>query len=142
MVRSILDTDILSEYLKGHHPNVIAQAAKYAHEHGVFTFTSVTVYEIIFGLELKGAFAQMKKAMAWLDQNEQITPTSADYLSAAKIKASARKNGVVVELPDCLIASVAVRLAMPLITGNTEDFEAIQRTGINLTIQNWRKASQ
>lgn len=43
------------------------------------------------------------------------------------------------ELPDCLIAAVAVRLDMPLVTGNTEDFRAIQRTGINLTIENWRE---
>jgi len=43
------------------------------------------------------------------------------------------------ELPDCLIGAVAVRLHCPLVTGNTEDFEAIQRTGIKLTIRNWRE---
>ena len=46
MDKSILDTDILSEYLKGHHRNVVRYAERYAQEHGVFTFTSVTVYEI------------------------------------------------------------------------------------------------
>lgn len=45
MVKSILDTDILSEYLKGHDLTVIGRASRYAKEHGVFTFTSVTVYE-------------------------------------------------------------------------------------------------
>jgi hypothetical protein len=49
MVKSILDTDIFSEYLKGHNPVVIGHAARYAHEHRVFSFTSVTVYEI-FGI--------------------------------------------------------------------------------------------
>ena len=140
MVKCLLDTDILSEYLKGHDPNVIKHAGRYAKEHGVFTFTSVTVYEIVYGLELKSASSQLKRAVEWLRQNEEITPTSADYLTAATIKATARKRGSALELPDCLIAAVAVRLDRPLVTGNTEDFQAIQETGISLRLQNWRDA--
>jgi tRNA(fMet)-specific endonuclease VapC len=138
MPKTLLDTDILSEYLKGHDRNVIRRAADYARQHGVFTFTSVTVHEIVFGLELKQAPAQLQKALLWLNQNEQITPTAADYLQAAIIKAAARKQGSIVELPDCLIAAIAVRLGLPLATGNTEDFQAIQRTGVALQIENWR----
>jgi predicted nucleic acid-binding protein len=136
--KAILDTDILSEYLKGHNATVAGRAASYARDHGVFTFTSVTVYEIVYGFELKGASGQLKKAMAWLKQNEETTPIADDYLFAATIKATARKLGSVVELPDCLIASIAVRLDWPLVTGNTRDFRAIQKAGINLTIDNWR----
>jgi predicted nucleic acid-binding protein len=140
MVKSILDTDILSEYLKGFNTTVAHHAARYAEQFGVFSFTSVTVYEIVYGLELKSASIQLKKALAWLGQNEQITPINADYLAAAAIRATARRQGIVLELPDCLIASVAVRLERPLVTGNTEDFEAIQKTGVKLTIENWRDA--
>jgi len=136
--KAILDTDILSDYLKGHNAAVAARAADYAKDHGVFTFTSVTVYEIVYGLELKGASSQRNKIMAWLKQNEEITPVDADYLAAAIIKATARKHGAVVEMPDCLIASIAVRLKRPLVTGNTDDFRAIQKTGVNLAIENWR----
>jgi predicted nucleic acid-binding protein len=104
----------------------------------VFTFTSVTLYEIVFGLEVKNVTTQLQKALAWLNQNEQITPTASDYLDAAKIKAGVRKQGSILELTDCLIAAVALRLGMPLAPGNTEDFQAIQNTGIALRIQNWR----
>jgi predicted nucleic acid-binding protein len=45
--KAILDTDMLSEYLKGHNAAVAGRAA--AKDHGVFTFTSVTVYEIVYG---------------------------------------------------------------------------------------------
>jgi tRNA(fMet)-specific endonuclease VapC len=138
MPKTLLDTDILSEYLKGHDRNVIRRAADYARQHGVFTFTSITVHEIAYGLELKDASAQLQKALLWLNQNEEITPTAVDYLQAATIKATARKQGSIVELPDCLIAAVAVRLGLPLATGNTEDFQAIQRTGVALHIENWR----
>lgn len=140
MVKSLLDTDILSEYLKGYDQRVIANAARYAAIQGVFTFTSVTVYEIVYGLEVKSASGQLKKAIAWLDQNEQITPINVDYLMAAAIKANARKQGSIVEFPDCLIAAVAVRLRLPLVTGNTDDFRAIQNTGANLVIENWRQS--
>jgi predicted nucleic acid-binding protein len=43
------------------------------------------------------------------------------------------------ELPDCLIAAIAVRLGHPLVTGNTDDFRAIQKTGVNLALENWRE---
>ena len=138
MPKVLLDTDILSEYLKGHDPILIRHASEYARQHGIFTFTSVTVHEVVYGLELKAAASQLQKALLWLNQNEQITPTADDYLQAAFIKAAARKKGSIVELPDCLIAAVAVRLGLPLVTGNTEDFQAIQRTGIALHVENWR----
>ena len=62
-IKSILDTDILSEYLKGHDATVAGHAAGYAKDHGVFSFTSVTVHEIVYGLELKGATAQLQKVL-------------------------------------------------------------------------------
>ena len=136
MTKVLLDTDILSESFKGHDKIVARHAASYARQHGAFTFTSVTVHEIVFGLEAKGATVQLEKALAWLNQNEQITPSANDYFEAAIIKATARKQGSILELTDCLIAAVAVRLGIPLVTGNTEDFEAIQRTGVKLAIEN------
>jgi predicted nucleic acid-binding protein len=141
VLKSILDTDILSEYLKGFNSTVTAHAARYAAQYGVFSFTSVTVYEIVYGLELKAASTQLKKALAWLNRNEQITPISVDYRMAATIRATARRQGTVLELPDCLIAAVSIRLERPLVTGNTQDFEAIRNTGVNLKIENWRDSS-
>ena len=105
----------------------------------MFTVTSVTVFEIVSGLEHRDARSQLSKMLAWLNQNEEITPLAADYRSAATIKGKAVKQGSNVELSDCLIAAVAVRLDRPLVTGNTDDFEAIQRTGIGLVIENWRE---
>ena len=135
-VKAILDTDILSECLKGHNAAVAGRAAGYPKDHGVFTFTSVTVYEIVYGLELKGASSQLKKVMAWLNQR--------DYTHRRRLSFGGHHQGDGKEaglcgrtprLPDCLHRRAAGR---PLVTGNTEDFRAIQKTGINLTIENWR----
>lgn len=140
MRRVILDTDILSDFLKGHDSNVARNAAAYFDSFGVFTFTSVTVYEIVYGLMAKGASAQLSKVMTWLLRNERVTPTEADYVAAARIRAEARSMGANLELPDCLIATVAVNLECPVVTANALHFSAIQKTptGAKLTLENWR----
>jgi predicted nucleic acid-binding protein len=99
---------------------------------------SVTVFEIVYGLEVKSAHSQLLKVRAWMDRNDTITPLAEDYVSAATMRARARKQGSILQLPDCLIAAVAMRLGRPLVTGNTDDFRAIQRTGIALALENWR----
>lgn len=45
----------------------------------------------------------MNRALDWLSRNEEITPSAGDYLEAAIIKAAARRQGAIVELPDCLM---------------------------------------
>ena len=61
MSKVLLDTDILSEYLKGHDNVVARHAAEYTRQHGAFTFTSVTVHEIVFGLAFKVPPASWRK---------------------------------------------------------------------------------
>ena len=100
----VLDTDILSEYLKGYDSVVAGHAAQYAGYYGVFSLTSVTVYEIVYGLHLKDARAQLGRVLAWLAKNEIITPIGEDYIEAAMIRANAAKQGAILDLPDCLIA--------------------------------------
>jgi predicted nucleic acid-binding protein len=80
--------------------------------------------------------------LPWLRQNDEILPGVEDYRAAASIRASAARQGAPLELTDCLIAAVAVRLGRPLVTGNTDDFRAIQKTGVKLIIDNWREPAQ
>ena len=135
----ILDTRILSEFLKGHDRTVVGHAERYAKENSVFSFTSITVFEITLGLETKGATRQLQTFLTWLKRNEEIVPTAADYLIAARLKSAAGKQGAIVELPDCLIAEAAARQGWPVVTGNTKHFQAIRNTGvISLSMENWR----
>jgi predicted nucleic acid-binding protein len=138
MSKVLLDTDILSKYLKEHDVNVLRHGDTYAETYTRFTFTSVTVYEMAFGLEAKRATKQLEDTLNWLSLNEQVLPIEEDYLTAARVKGKARLQGYVVELPDCLIGAVAARLGLTLVTGNTADFQAMKRAGLNLTLQDWR----
>ena len=88
MEKCILDTDILSEYLKGHDSVVIGHATQYAHEHRAFSFTSVTVYEIVYGLQVKGATAQLQKVSALLRKNDEIAPVAGFAYSYGHVEAT------------------------------------------------------
>ena len=49
MDKSLLDTDILSEILKGKNLNVIHQAKDYYQQFGKYTISTVTVLEVVKG---------------------------------------------------------------------------------------------
>lgn len=81
MPRSLLDTDILSEYLKGHDEAVASRAAEYARQHGIFTFTSVTVHgldDVDARFILEGLH---RTSDSWLNVNRTTTDEDeqADY---------------------------------------------------------------
>ena len=54
MSRSLLDTDVLSEIIKGKNTAILARANVYLAEHGRFTTSAVSVPEIIYGFRRKG----------------------------------------------------------------------------------------
>ena len=139
MRRVLLDTDTLSEILKGRNPIVTRQAQAYAAEHGTFTYSAVSVLEILFGLHHKGAKRQIKVAEASFDENEVVIPTLDDYKVAGRIRGNARRQGKQLTSDDCLIGAVAHRLALPVATGNTRHFEAMNRAGLKLQLENWRE---
>jgi tRNA(fMet)-specific endonuclease VapC len=138
MQRVILDTDILSEILKRKNPIISSNAEKYASIHQRFTFTAVSVHEIIYGLESKGAAQQLKEARIAFAANDIIVPTLDDYETAGIVRGQARRRGQQLAIDDCLIAAVAARLGIPVVTGNTDHFQAAQDTGLPLKIENWR----
>lgn len=54
MIKGVLDTDTLSEIMKGKNDVVAAKAIAYAGEHERLTICSVSVAEVVFGLRRKG----------------------------------------------------------------------------------------
>ena len=49
MDKCIVDTDILSEYLRGKNADVQDRAREYLEEHGRFTMSVVTMFEVVRG---------------------------------------------------------------------------------------------
>ncbi len=54
MARRLVDTDILSEIIKGKNQAITARAGAYLAEHGRFTTSAVTVAEIVYGFRRMG----------------------------------------------------------------------------------------
>lgn len=91
MSRVLLDTDSLSDVIKGRNPRVQAEAKTYLMAYGQFTFSAITRYEILRGLQAKQAVRQIA-IFEVRCQNSLILPLSdAIIVQAARIYGELRR---------------------------------------------------
>lgn len=140
MIKGILDTDILSELGKGVNITVLNNATLYLDEHGRLTFTSVSVYEQLYGFGIKNAPRQIERFEILVAAHEEILPNKRDYRFGAAMRAAMQLSGTSIGSLDPLIAACAVNREMPLITGNTRHHGYIRQAGFDLQLLNWRDA--
>ena len=131
---SMLDTDILSEFLRGN-TKVISKVDDYLKEHGFINLSIITYYEILNGLLYKDARKQMTKFEKFVALNKVIPLTMRMAKTAAVIQADLRKKGTVIGHTDTLIAGIAITSKLQLVTNNTIHFKRIK----GLEIENWTK---
>ena len=132
MKPSLLDTDILSEFLRGN-PKVITKVDEYLNEYGFISLSIITYYEILNGLLYKDAKKQMTRFEAFVELNKVIPLTLRMAKSAAAIQADLRKKGTEIGHTDTLIAGIAMTRELQLVTNNTDHFKRIK----GLEIVNW-----
>ena len=138
MRKAILDSDILSEIGKGVNTNVLRHASEYLDEHGQLTFTSISVYEVLYGLKSKPAAKQADRFQALLEGHDEIVPEAEDYRVAADIRAAMHLAGTQIGKADPVIAACAVRRRFLIVTGNVKHYEFIRRVGFAIEVENWR----
>ena len=134
MKPSILDTDILSEFLRGN-PKVIAQVDDHLKEFGFVSLSIITYYEILNGLLYKDAKKQLAKFEDFVALNKVVPLTIRTVKISANIQADLRKKGIEIGHTDTLIAGIAMASDLQLVTNNTEHFKRIK----GLEIANWTK---
>lgn len=134
MKPSILDTDILSEFLRGN-PKVIANVDEHLKEYGFVSLSIITYYEILNGLLYKDANKQLTRFEEFIALNKVIPLTLRMAKAAAVIQADLRKKGTEIGHTDTLIAGIAMTSELQLVTNNTEHFKRIK----GLNIDNWTK---
>jgi tRNA(fMet)-specific endonuclease VapC len=139
MRKAILDSDILSEIGKGFHPAVLQHASVYLDEHGQFTFTSINVYEVLYGIKAKPALKQAERFLSLLAAHEEIVPDAQDYRVAADIRAAMHLAGTDIGKADPVIAACAYRRSLPIITANTRHYRFVTAAGFPLALENWRE---
>ncbi len=134
MKPSMLDTDVLSEFLRGN-PKVIAKVDEHLKKFGYISLSVITYYEILNGLLYKDAKKQLTKFEEFVVLNKLLPLSQRMAKSAAAIPAELRKKGTEIGHTDTLIAGTAVSSGLQLVTNNTKHFKRIK----GLTVDNWTK---
>ena len=132
MKPSILDTDILSEFLRGNQ-KVIARVDEHLKEFGYISLTIISYYEILNGLLYKDARKQLPLFEAFVEQNKVIPLTIRTVKISADIQANLGKKGLLIGHTDTLIAGIAIANEMRLISNNTSHFSRVK----GLETENW-----
>jgi predicted nucleic acid-binding protein len=140
---ALLDSDTLSELSRGH-ARVTEHAAEYLAMHGRLTISAVSVFERLRGYRLalragKPFEQQLEKFEAFVACCRVLGVDAKVADRAALIWAllPARRRSAI---GDILISATAVAHAMPLVTRNRRDFEAISRLEhVDLELLDWTR---
>lgn len=138
MTKSLLDTDILSEVIKGKNPTVAARAAGYIATHERLTTSAISVAEIVYGLRRVGREDRLRHFEHAATLSEVLPFDDASARLAGRINGDLVRKGRVIGMPDVMIAAIALRAGIPVVTGNQVHFEQIRVAGYELILDNWR----
>ena len=106
MKQSIIDTDILSEFLRGNE-KVIEKLDEYLNEFNLISISIITYYEILNALLYKDAKKQMQRFEEFVSLNKVAPLTIRTVKISAEIQSELRKKGTEIGHTDTLIAGIA-----------------------------------
>lgn len=132
MNRVLIDTDILSYYLKGH-LNVIEKVEKYLQYFDILEISLITYYEIVSGLLAKNAIKQLSIFDDFVTNCNVIPMTEKSARVSSSLYSSLRQLGNTIDDIDLFIAGIAIENNMTLVTNNERHFSRIE----GLEIENW-----
>jgi tRNA(fMet)-specific endonuclease VapC len=134
MNRAIIDTDILSYYLKGDQV-VLKNIENYLDHYEVLEISIITYYEITSGLLAKKAFKQLNVFEEFIAENIIIPLSEKSAKISAELYSALRQSGSIIDDIDLLIAGIAIENDLTLVTNNQKHFQRIP----GLKIENWKK---
>jgi tRNA(fMet)-specific endonuclease VapC len=132
--KALLDTDSLSELLKGINPTVGSNASAYRQAFGHLTLSAITVMEIVSGLQRVQGPRRIQKVMNDIS-GEEVLSFDKD---TGKIAGDLERTGQAIGTADPMIAAIALQHSLELVTGNPAHFQRIQQLGYPLVLANWR----
>jgi len=134
----LLDTDILSEVLKGINPQVLSRANAYLQTFGNYTISVITIMEIVRGWHRLQREDRVQRFLSVLPTTEvlQVETTTAEL--AGRVYADLQRTGQSIGVADSIIAATALQHGLTLVTGNQQHYQRIQSQGYELKLNNWR----
>jgi predicted nucleic acid-binding protein len=137
--RTLLDTDIYSEVLKGRNQVVARNAAAYEARFGQLTISVVTIAEIVKGIQKRGDVAHIDEFVSACESINVCLLDRNSAVIAGKIYGLLESRGLSIDRADPLIASIAIAHGLTLATGNVRHFQRIVDLGFPLRLMNWRE---
>ncbi len=132
----------MSEINKARNAQLVAKAERYLATFEYFTFSSVTVMEVVRGYFLAARLDKLTEFQRSLVDHEVIPFSSSTAELAGKIDADLMRTGQPIGRADPMIAATALESDLVLVTNNTSHFARIQLLGYPLRIENWRGSSR
>src|SRR4051812_41756486 len=119
MDKALLDTDIVSEVVKGRNATVARRAAEYVGEHGRLTTTCLTLMEIVKGYHKASRPERLTRALEVLGTFEIVDFGEEAAVFAGRVHGDLERAGKPLGRIDPMIAGIAPWLDVTLVTGNT-----------------------
>lgn len=140
MDRAILDTDILSELMRGRNAQVTAHAATYREQFGRFTISTLSILEVVKGLVKAGREAKISSFLKFAGSHEVLTLDVDAAEIAGRHYAGLESQGTPIGRIDPMIAAIALRHDLGLVTGNTSHYQRVRDLGFELVLADWRQS--
>ena len=137
MNRALVDTDILSDLLRGRNPEVQRRTAAYLAEHECLTISALTVFEVVRGRHQAAQPDRAAEFLGWARATTVIALDDECARVAGEIAGTLMRSGQTVGVADVLIAASAIVHHLTLVTGNVAHFDRMTQFG--LTVANWRE---
>jgi len=132
MKKSLIDTNILSYFLRNH-PMVVEKFRLYRQHYSYLSFSIFTYYEIKSGLLYKDAKKQLQQCDRLAEVSEIIPYDRAIADISCKIYNDLRSRGLLITPIDLFIAATAISCDYRLITANVKHFQNIS----DLDYEDW-----
>jgi tRNA(fMet)-specific endonuclease VapC len=136
--KTLLDTDIFSELMRGKNDVVRTRAQAYVREHGRLSISAVTVLEIVKGFQKAGMQDALERFVKSLGSVEVITLGPEAAILSGRIYGDLERLRQTIGRADPMIAGVAILHGLVLAAGNQVHYARIQAAGYNLVLDNWR----
>lgn len=134
MKESLIDTDILSYYMRGLR-KVVPRAQKYLKQFGHFNVSSLTVFEILKGLRKKKLVEKEEIFQTEILKHQVFALDYAVMDTAATLLTLLEDKGTPIAYGDLFVASTALAHDLILVTNNTKHFSKVE----GLALENWAK---
>jgi tRNA(fMet)-specific endonuclease VapC len=136
---AIIDTDILSEILRAIDRGIVRNGEQYLLQFERYTIKAVTLVEIISGFVRAGRQRHLDSFRAYLPDLEILPLDQESAVIAAEIYGMLERSGRTIGRADPMIAGIAIRNDLTVVTGNSRHYERIINAGFDLRIENWRR---